>query len=99
MEGGGRANHGYSLMTISTFLFCFVFLLSFGSLFSTLLVVPPNDVTVSYALCCVSARKSLSLLCSLSHWDMLLWEWGEVSSVQQHRKCQDEGFNDKNNKK
>lgn len=99
MEGGGRANHGYSLMTISTFLFCFVFLLSFGSLFSTLLVVPPNDVTVSYALCCVSARKSLSLLCSLSHWDMLLWEWGGGFISATAQKVPGRGFNDKNNKK
>lgn len=59
----------FSLSTPSSFLFCRVFLLSFGSLFSTLIVVPPNDVTVLYTLCCVSAKSS-SLLCFLSHWDI-----------------------------
>lgn len=49
-------NHGYhSLLTPSGLLFCFLF--SFGSLFSTLIVVPPNDVTVLYNLCCVSASS------------------------------------------
>lgn len=49
-------NHGcHSLLTPSSLLFCFLF--SFGSLFSTLIVVPPNDVTVLYNLCCVSASS------------------------------------------
>lgn len=51
------------------FLVLFCFLLSFGSLFTTLIVVPPNDVTVLYTLCCVSAESS-SLLCFLSHRDI-----------------------------
>lgn len=55
-------NHGYhSLLTPSSLSFFFRFLFSFGTLFSTLIVVPPYDVTVLYNLCCVSA-KSFSVL-------------------------------------
>lgn len=68
-------NHGcHSLLTPSSLLFCFLF--SFGSLFSTLIVVPPKDVTVLYNLCCVSA-SSFSVF--FSHREI---ERGGVLSVQ-----------------
>lgn len=49
----------FSVDSLQSLTFCFLF--SFGTLFSTLIVVPPNNVTVLYNLCCLSA-KSFSVL-------------------------------------